>query len=230
MAAFGVSSSPALDEVDRRVTDMLDRRDPQALARLGALGVRYVLVPSGATGDRLDASLRRQVGIEPRPLSDGQLFRVGQVLPPVSVVSTDDVAHLRERGILPEGAAPQELRRNEQGIWIGPARQDGSVVIADAQDPDWAATGGGQSLSRAAGEPLVLDGVETGTTVQVRHDGRDARRLAVTGQVLALLLVISLALRPPSFARRRDDDADDDADDGTAMRLPSGLWSSEVAR
>jgi GT2 family glycosyltransferase len=226
MAAFGVPASPALDEVDRRVIDMLDRADPQALARLGVLGVRYVLVPSGATGERLAASLRRQVGIEPRPLSDGQLYRVGQDLPPVAVVSADDVAHLRERGVLPEDAAPQELRRNDQGVWIGRARQDGSVVIADAQDPGWVASAAGRSLPRAAGEPTVLDGVASDTTVQVEHDGRQARRLAVTGQVLALLVVISLALRPPGFARRRDDDADDD----TAERLPTGLWGSEVTR
>jgi len=226
MAAFGVPSSSALDQIEGRVADMVERSDPQALARLGALGIRYVLVPSGATGARLDASLRRQVGIEPRPLADGRLFRVDQVLPPVSVVATDDVAYLRERGVLPDDAAPQELRRKDQGVWTGRARADGSVVIADAQDPGWVASGGGRSLSRAVDELTVLDGVEADTTVQVRHEGREARRLAVTGQVLALLLVVSLALRPPSFARRRDDAFDDD----TAERLPSGLWSAEVAR
>ncbi len=225
MAAFGVPASPALDEVERRVTDMLDRADPQALAGLGSLNIRYVFVPSGATGDQLDASLRRQVGIEPRPLSDGQLFRVGQVLPPVSVVSSDDVAYLRERGVLPEDATVQELRRNDQGIWIGRARLDGSVVVADAQDPGWVASAGDRTLSRTSGTPTVLEGVEADTTVEVSHEGREARRLAVTGQVLALLLVISLALRPPSFARRRDDAVDED----TAERLPTGLWSSEVS-
>jgi len=225
MAAFGVPSSPALDQIEGRVIDMLDREDPQAMARLGALGVRYVLVPSGASGEQLDASLRRQIGIEPRPLSDGRLFRVEQVLPPVSVVATDDVAYLLDRGVLPEGAQPQELRQDDQGIWTGRAGQGGSVVIADAQDPGWVASGDGSSLSRTTGEPTVLDGVEAHTTVQVRHEGREARRLAVTGQVLALLLVISLALRPPDFARRPDDDVDDD----TAERLPTGLWSSEVA-
>jgi hypothetical protein len=36
----------------------------------------------------------------------------------------------------------------------------------------------------------------------VAHDGRGARLAAVTWQVLLLLGVVSLALRPPSVARR----------------------------
>jgi hypothetical protein len=49
-----------------------------------------------------------------------------------------------------------------------------------------------------------------GAAIDVLHGGGVARTIAVTGQLLALLLAISLALRPPSFARRATDDAVDE--------------------
>lgn len=205
MAAFGVPDSSAYDQVEEYVTDALDRRDPDALARLGPLNVRFVLVPSGGTSEGLDEVLRAQVGLISRPLAGARLFEVAGAMPPVSLLgSAEASAALEQRGFLPEGAQPLALRRDDDAVYRGRPRVDGTLVIADADSDEWMAEADGQQLERVDddGVPVRFEATEQAGTVEVWHAGGPARRLAVTGQLLAVLFAISLALRPPSFARR----------------------------
>lgn len=202
MAAYGVGPSPALDRVEELVGEALDQRDPEALARLGPLNVRFVLVPSGATSDRLDRVLRAQTRLEPRPLADGRLFQVAGWMSPASMVTPEVAAQLTERGALPEGAAPTPLTRDDEGVFRG--RSSGAVVpvVADADDDQWEGRADGQRLTRQQGAPLIFEAAAGPTSVAVEHTAGPARRVTVAGQILLALFTLSLALRPPRFARR----------------------------
>lgn len=207
MAAYGVPPSPELDRVAGLVQDTLDRRDPGALARLGPLNVRFVLVPSGGTSDLLDTVLRAQLGLEPRPLVDGRLYQIAGWMPPVSLVLADDARHLAEQGVLPEDAQPLALRRDEDDeVYRGRPRVDGVLVVADTDDPEWEARADGTPLERLDGPPVMFATGDGAEVLEVEHAGGAARRLAITGQVLVVALVFSLALRPPEFARRREEE------------------------
>ena len=205
MAAYGVPDSPAYERVEGYVADALDRRDPDALARLGPLNVRFVLVPSGATSEALDEVLRAQVGLISRPLAGARLFEVAGAMPPVSLLASGDAPErLEQRGFLPEGAQPLALHRDDDAVYRGRPRVDGTLVVADADSDQWMAQADGEQLERAndAEMPVRFEATEQAGEVEVWHAGGPARRLAVTGQLLAVLLAVSLALRPPSFARR----------------------------
>lgn len=204
MAGYGVTASPTHDRVAGLVVDAVDRRDPEALARLGALNVRFILVPSGATSTTLDEALRTQEGLVSRPLAGGRLFEIAGWMPRVSFLADDDaVSLLAERGILPEGAQPLPLRYDDDRIYRGRPEVGGQLVVADTDDEHWVATADGTPLSRVGSNPARFGVPDEGGSVQVFHDGGPTRRFEVTGQVLAVLLAISLALRPPSFARRQ---------------------------
>jgi GT2 family glycosyltransferase len=220
MAAYGVPPSPVLETIGDLVRDALDRRDPQALSQLGPLNVRFVFVPSGATSDLVDEALRAQVGLAPRPLAGGRLFQVAEWMPPASLVPDRGAADLlEERGVLPEGADALALRRDDDRVYRARPRVGGTIVVADADAEHWVAEADGRRLERLDDLPIRFEAIEDASAVEVWHDGGPARRVAVTGQILMVLLAISLALRPPSFARRRE------ATEGARTVLPQ-----EVAR
>lgn len=205
MAAYGVPRSTADEHVEGLVADALDRRDPDALARLGPLNVRFVLVPSGATSGMLDTALRTQVGLVSRPLAGGRLFEVAGFLPRVSLLPEDEGAELlAERGFLPDDLQPLPLQRDEEGIHGGQPRVGGTLIVADADEGEWTARLDGNAIAAVdgPGPPVRFEPTDEGGHLEVSHAADPGRRVAVTGQLLAVLLAISLALRPPSFARR----------------------------
>ena len=202
MAGYGVPTPPAAQEaVESVVADLLAGRDPMALDRLGMLNVRYVLVPPGATSPELSRALLLQSGAEPQPMAEGQLLAITRWLPRAATVSSTVAAEIAELGAVPEGAAVTALDRVGPGEFRGEVSAPSTVLVAEVADEGWRARSGGELLRSSAGHDLVhIDGV-SGDSVVVDHDATAARGLAVTGQLLAVLLAISLALRPPSFAR-----------------------------
>jgi GT2 family glycosyltransferase len=201
MTGYGVPvPSVATALVDAAVGDLLSGRDPNAADRLGLLGVRYLIVPEGGTSEPLDDALRGQTGIEPRPVPTGRVLAVNGWLPPVVSVSPGGAERIAERGSVPSGVAINRLERNDENAYVGELREPSSVLLAEVTDPGWQARVGSTILG-PTGEDLVrFDDVPDGT-VTVTHTGTTARGLEVTGQLFAVLLAISLALRPPSFAR-----------------------------
>ncbi len=202
MAAYGVPTPPAaLESVESAVQDLLTGRDARALDRLGVLNVRYVLVPPGATSPELSRALLNQSGAEPQPMTDGQLLAITRWLPRAATVSGATAADVAELDTVPEGADVAALERIGPGEFRGEVFTSSAVLVAEVADEGWRARSGGELLRPIPGRELVhIDGV-SGDTVVVDHDATAARGLAVTGQILAVLLAISLALRPPSFAR-----------------------------
>jgi GT2 family glycosyltransferase len=202
MAANGVPlAAAATAEVERAVTDLVSGRDVRAGATLAQLGIRYVVVPDGGVSERLDEALRAQAGLEPRPVASGRVLSVADALPRAGVVSVEDAEVLTATGSLPADAEVAPLEVTADGRVEGRAPSDGVLLVTELQDGEWSATGDGARLTAFDAPIVAFEVPEAGVSLDVAHVGQGARALALSGQLLALLLVISLALRPPGFAR-----------------------------
>jgi GT2 family glycosyltransferase len=184
------------------VDDVLSGRDPNASARLGALSVRYVVIPPGGESSALDEVLRAQPGLEPRPVADGRVLVVSGWLPRATVLAEDTAELVAAGGELPLDTRSQPLTSVEAGRYHGSTNEPGILLLAEPADEGWTATSGGRRLPLLEGSTPRFGEVQPGAVVEAVHTGGVARSFAVSGQLLAVLLAISLALRPPSFARR----------------------------
>jgi GT2 family glycosyltransferase len=221
MAGFGLPTEAAgTDLVGPIVDDALSGRDPAAVSKLGALNVRYVVVPPGGESSALDELLRGQPALEPRPVAEGRVLAVTGWLPRFAVVPDDVAAVLAERGEAPPETEARPLTAVEADRYRGTSAAPGTLVIAERPDPGWAAAADSQRLPPVAAPTPHFGEVPAGSTVTLVHTGGVARSIAVTGQLLALLLAISLALRPPRFARRGAPPGDASADPRAPQRTP----------
>jgi GT2 family glycosyltransferase len=204
MAAYGIDEPPVVrEELTGIVAAVLQGTDAGAVGRLGTLNVRYVVVPEEGTSDRLDAVLREQFALEPRPVATGRVMRVGTWLPRATVVPDAAADGLARRGQIPGDVRRAPLAPTGEG-YAGTVATPGSLLVAEAPDADWQARAGGARLELEdgpSGATMVGPVADSGVDVRVEHAGEVGRRVAVAWQVLAVLLVISLALRPPGFAR-----------------------------
>lgn len=201
MASYGLEVPAAATVlVDDIVEDVLSEGDPGATDRLGTLGVRYIVVPDGTTNPALDAALATQTGIEPRPVANGRLFAVGGWMPRAVAVSASTADTIDALGAPPPGASVVELEPGGGGTYVGQLPGPSSVLVAEVADDGWRATVGTAEITAADAELVRFDELPEGQ-VSIAHAGTTGRGLEVTGQVLAVLLAISLALRPPGFAR-----------------------------
>ncbi len=202
MAATGLPPSPALDLVEEAVDAVLGRADLTAAGRLGVLNIRYVVVPATGVSDDLDRVLMAQIPLEPRPVVQGRVYRVAGVLPPAAIVGGSPSDSPWDVDTFVEF---HPLEPDEVGDLRATATLDGTIRLAEHDDGLWRALADARPVPRVDDHaPLVAFGpVSAGQRVVVAHDADAQRILEVGGQLLALLLVISLALRPPRFARRR---------------------------
>lgn len=205
MSSTGLAGSGGYDVVATIVEDLLGRRDPMAASRLGPLNVRYVVVPSGGTSSALDAALRGQFELEPRPVASGRVYSVVGWLPRAAVVSSIDPWD-PWRLQASDDVTVVALDPVEPGVFAGVTDVAGPVLLAEQDDGQWRATVSGRPLTQVTAPTglVAFEPVEANTRIEIAHQGGAARSFAVNGQVLVLLLVISLALRPPRFARRDD--------------------------
>ncbi|MFU8840457.1 MAG: glycosyltransferase [Nitriliruptoraceae bacterium] len=202
MAAYGVPQPAAAEQaVAAALGDVLGVRDPRAADRLGRLGVRYLLVPEGAGTPELSEALLAQERLEPRPVASGELHEVVGWLPRVAVVDAAAARALDERGTLPSDAEVVALELGADGRATGTLPVPGSLLLTEVEDPGWTVTVDGAQADAPVGTPSRADGLPAGE-VELTHDRRSARLAAVTWQVVLLLGVVSLALRPPGVARR----------------------------
>jgi hypothetical protein len=204
MAAYGIDRPRAVAaELDAVMDEALSGANRGAMGRLGTLNIRYVVVPETATSARLDVLLRDQLALEPRPVTTGRVLRVGTWVPRSVVVPTTAAAALEARGEIAEDARWDVLAPREDGF-AGEVDASGTLLVAEAWDGDWQARADGVQLDvdpALGGATMVADVEQGGEVVRVEHMGDVRRSVAVTWQVLAVLLTISLALRPPGFAR-----------------------------
>jgi GT2 family glycosyltransferase len=204
MAAYGLEEpAPVLESLEETVASMLAGTDPGAAGRLGAFNIRYVVVPEEGSSDRLDTALRTQLALEPRPVATGRVLSVSTWLPRAAVIPSDAAAAIDQRGELPEAAAIQPLSTTDEGF-AGEIDAPGALIVAEHADEQWRASAGGEPVGLSAtpwGATLEGEVADGGVEVALEHDGTFGRRLAVVWQIVAVLLTVSLALRPPGFAR-----------------------------
>lgn len=198
MAAFGVADAAGA-LVGPVVEDLIAGFDAGAAERLGTLGVRYVVVPEEAGSPELDALLDTQLGLEPRPVDTGRVLRVATWVPRAALLTDEAADALRTDARAPDAEVVAGLDPVGPGRFTGQAPFAGTVLVAESDDAAWQVRADGRVLERREGVLVTAVGAEPGERLEVRHAG-DTRGLAIAGQVLVLLLTISLALRPPGFA------------------------------
>lgn len=202
MAAYGVAHSPdPASQVDAAVADLLDLRDPGAANRLGRWGIRYLIVPEGADDPALAAALLRQDSLEPRPFAAGQLHEVSSWLPQAAAVTPATLASLEDGQGLPPDAEVVELDGAIGGGATVVPQEGRAVLLAEQEDAGWELVVEGRPHAPEPGSPVRFVELPAGQ-FELTHTGDNARQLAVAIQILLVLLVISLALRPPGLARR----------------------------
>lgn len=192
MTSYGVPFNDAARRtVAEAVEELVESTNPSAATRLGEAGIRFIVIPADVDDVDLTAALSRQRDAEPRPVTAGAVYEIATWHPYAVVGRADDA----------EGPANwRVLQRQNSGAFVGAVGAGEQVKIAEFNDGLWvASTAAGDTRSRT--EPLVaFTSLEPGQ-VRIRHLGETTRGLTVAGQLFALLLTISLALRPPQFAR-----------------------------
>jgi len=205
MASVGARQDPAVSGLlSGIVADLVAERDPRAASRLGRAGVRFVVVPDGGTSDALDVALRAQIALEPRPVSAGRVFEVEEWVPGAAVVAEGRF----DPASVPQPRDPtlpaQSLTRDGPGRYVGRSEIAGTVVLAEVFDAGWELRVDDRAQPGRLDQGLVrFDDVPADARLVVRNTGQTRRSVAVAGQVLVLLLVVSLGLRPPDLGRRR---------------------------
>ena len=205
-AGFVASVQGALDEI-------ISGADPGAAGRLALLSVRYVVAPAEDGTGRLSTLLDDQLDLEPSPSSSGRLYRVATWLPTGSWVERADMSRLESRGEVPPDIQFRAFAEIGRGQWMGRAPEAGSIIISEEAISDWKVTALDGELTIAPLEPvsgLVRFATEGNAAVLVEHLGAGERRFLLVIQLAALLLTISMLVRPPravvdieSVGRRR---------------------------
>lgn len=192
MTAYGVPvNEDAQRYVATAVRELVDRTDPRAATRLGEAGIRFIVIPADVDAVDLISAMSLQRDAEPRPVTAGAVYAI-TTWKPIAVVGRPADGR--------EPAVWEPLQPQSAGEYVGAVGEGQRVNIAEFNDGQWeASTRAGDVVSRT--EPLVeFTNLEPGA-VRILQRGGAARGLTVAGQLFALLLTVSLALRPPQFAR-----------------------------
>jgi len=201
MLRFGQAEPAALlDRVESDLADTLSGADPGAAARLGLVGVRYVVVPEGNGSPLLELVLQQQLDLEPLPSNHGRIYRLASWLPRVAWVRTEVAEAIVNQRAVPPGRRVVALDEVAPFTWQTTSKADGGVFVADPALGTWEATADGVPAEvRVTEGQIHIDLDDRADLIEVRQvDGR--RRAWTVTQLLALLATMSLVLRPPRFA------------------------------
>jgi len=225
MVNFGTrAGTPLVELVDGAVGAAVGGADLRAGAQLGLANVRYVVVSDAPQTDTLINALGRQPALEPLPSGGGRVFAVTSWLPRAVVLPPDLGELLLATGDPGATGAVEEqgLMRLRRDVYATrePIVEGGLLVVSEAESALWRARADGRALQRGDLEAVNAFTVPPDVgSLQVQAGGRVGHRALVALQILLLLAVISLALRPPGFAQAR-------AERGVARGLPAELGAS----
>lgn len=210
MLEFATTPNETLTAALSRSVASIGLGDPRASNELGLLNVRYVVVHQREGSARIARMLAAQPDLEPLPSGAGQIFQVSTWLPRAVVVPADAAATARDATqlVATDALAETGLRPTSPGAGSYEADvEQGWLLLSEAPSARWDV--------RFDDEPLTPVRDVPGNVYEVPGAGRltiapggDTRHLIVVGaQLLAVIGVISLALRPPrSGAAKRDID------------------------
>ncbi len=208
MLEFGTTPSETLTEAFSRAVASIGLGDPRAAGDLALLNVRYVVIHDRDGSERVARMLAGQPDLEPLPSGAGQIFEVATWLPravvvPADVADTaDDAAQLVNTKALEESG----LRPTAPGTYDADV-QPGWLLLSEAPSQRWNVQVDGQPLARARGVPGNVYEVPRAGRLEVTPGGESRHLVVVLIQLLVVIAIVSLALRPPrSGAARRDID------------------------
>lgn len=200
VASWGHRLAPAVAaQLDAEVDAVLGAGAIDAAARLGRLGIRYVVVPDEGASERLLAALGEQLDLDRQPTPAGAVYAVSTWLPRWSVVPADATDAL---------AAGRPLGPGQQARAVTPELVEGEsgelLLLADPVVP------GAPGVEVVTADDEVVAPTRVGDVtawqlpadpVEVRRVGSERRLGLLAVQVVVLLAVVSLSLRAPRFAR-----------------------------
>jgi hypothetical protein len=218
MASYGAAPpSRWVTSVQEALTEIISGSDPGAAGRLALLSIRYVVAPREDSSGQLTALLDGQLDLEPRPSSSGRLYRVSTWLPTGAWIASVDMSRLESRGEVPPDITSRAFAEIGPGQWMGRAPEPGAIVISEIAQSDWSVTALDGELQVSEMEPvsgLVRFTTQGNSAVLVEHQGTTARRLLLAIQLAALLMTISMLLRPPRGVLVADEAASEEQDGG----------------
>jgi hypothetical protein len=208
MLEFGTTQSESVSQTLSRSVASIGLGDPRAALDLGLLNVRYVVIHDRDNRTEIARLLAAQPDLEPLPSGAGQIFEVTTWLPRAVVVPADqardagdatqlvDARTLEERGLRP--TAPATYSADVEAGWL---------LLSEAPSARWNVRLDGTRLSPVRNVAGNVYEIPSAGRLDITPGG-EARHLWVVGaQLLVIIAIISLALRPPrSGARRRDID------------------------
>lgn len=206
MLQFGTPPSESVTNDFSRAVASIAVGDPQAANDLGLLNVRYVVIHNRRGSADIARLLAAQRDLEPLPSGAGQIFAVTPWLPRAVVVPADraataqeatrlvDTSDLEEAGLQP--TAPGTYRADVEPGWL---------LLSETPSPRWDVRLDGRRLQSAGGGAANAYEIPSGGQLEISPGGETRHLTVVLAQVLVLIGIISLALRPPRSGVDRSD-------------------------
>lgn len=212
MLGFGTVPDPGLiGLLDTAIGDTVGGADPTGALRLGIANVRYVVIAEGAASPELVAAIDRQPGLEPHPTGGVEVWRVRTWLPRAGVLGPGPAAALLAGELVDtRGVEEGRLVRSRAGRFEGPNPhvEGGLLVVSEGSGSSWRASGDGRQLAPAPLEGVHAFTVEPGISrLTTAIAGGALHQLVVALQLLVVLGILSIALRPPGTRLRRETQA-----------------------
>ncbi|HSJ46638.1 MAG TPA: glycosyltransferase [Euzebyales bacterium] len=208
MLEFGTTPSESVGQALSRSVASIGLGDPRAALDLGLLNVRYVVIHDRDNRTEIARLLAAQPDLEPMPSGAGQIFEVTTWLPRAVVLPADeaedggDATQLVNAGTLEE----QGLRPTAPATYSADV-EPGWLLLSDAPSSRWNVELDGTRLSPVRDVAGNVYEIPSAGRLDITPGGEARHLWVVAAQLLVIIAIISLALRPPrSGARRRDID------------------------
>ena len=204
MLSFGATPNQALFDSLSQSVAAIGLGDPGAAYDLGLLNVRYVVIHDRQSGAELARLLAAQPDLEPFPSGAGQVFEVTTWLPRAVVVPADMADSAQAATQLVDTTALEQagLRTVGPGAYAGDA-QAGWLLLSESATPRWDVRLDGQRLRPAADTAGTVYEVPQAGRIEIAPGGQRRHLAVVLAQLLVIIGIVSLAIRPPRSSARR---------------------------
>jgi GT2 family glycosyltransferase len=209
MLEFGTTPSTSLIERTAEAVAGIGLGDPDAAAELGLLNVRYVVIHERASGGELLRLLAAQPDLEPFASGAGRVFEVTPWMPRAVVVPGDmaasasaatrlvDTSRLEDAGLRPE--RPGSYEADVEPGWL---------VLSEASTARWDVRLDGQRLEPQPNVPGNVYEVPAAGTLEIDGGSQSRHLVVLLTQLLVIIAIVSLAVRPPRSGMGRHEIAD----------------------
>jgi hypothetical protein len=208
MLEFGTTPNETLTDALSRSVASIGLGDPRAANDLGLLNVRYVVIHQREGSERIARMLAAQPDLEPLPSGAGQNYQVSTWLPRAVVVPSGAAETARDavQLVTTDELSEAGLRPAQPGTYAADV-EPGWLLLSETPSARWDVRLAGQPLSRVSDVPGNVYEIPSAGRLTIAPGGRTRHLVVVWTQLLVVIGVVSLALRPPrSGVSRRDID------------------------